>query len=92
MRHKAPEGLTAGEFFAKGLDGCTMTAAHVATGISYSSINDIAKGTTKTPRRDNIVALQEWSLRAGGPHGFYISAIKTLGLEEPTAKVAAGGR
>jgi len=84
MKHTdpAPEALTAREFFARELDGCSKTDAHRATGIAYSTIHDIAAKDGMQPRKDTLQRLQDWSLRAAALHGVYISALRTLGIEE----------
>jgi hypothetical protein len=82
-RRTTPEGLTAFAFFKRDLPGCSQTDAHLGTGISYSTVHDLASGKAKHPRTETLEKLQTWSLGAGAPHGVYISAAKTLGVAEP---------
>jgi hypothetical protein len=79
----SPKPLTAAEFFAPpGFAGFSKTNAQNATGLAYTTILDaVRKG--KAARPETLRRLQEWSLNAIETHGVYISAAKTLGLEEP---------
>lgn len=77
-----PKPLTAEEFFAASLPGCSLTDAHRATGISYTTINDISKGRVETPRKRTLRALQEWSKKAGAPHSVFISAALVLSVDD----------
>lgn len=77
-----PKGLTVGEFFERcgRLPDCSLTSAHRVTGISYSTIHDLAHGRVESPRKDTLLRLEEWSRKAGAAHGFYISAQLTMGF------------
>lgn len=83
-------GLTAREFFARALPGCSLSDAHVGTRIAYSTIFDLSKERCES-RRSTLERLQKWSLTAGAPHGVYISAAKTAGLSEPTEATGTEG-
>lgn len=89
MRSSRPTGLTAREFFERKLPSFTITAAQIATKHAYSALHDCVSGKTRSPRKDLLIALQEWSIAAIAEHGVYISAAKTLGLpEEPAFRAA----
>jgi hypothetical protein len=79
----SPRALTAPEFFAKNFPGFSMTDAQLATGIAYSTVHAVAHGR-RTPTLETAEKLQRWSLAATAEHGVYISAARTLGIEEPT--------
>lgn len=73
--------MSAAEFFALKLPGCSLSDAHRATGISYTTIHDLAHSRTGTPRRETVLRLEEWSKVAGVTHAVFISAPKTMGFE-----------
>jgi hypothetical protein len=81
-RKSQPRGLTAQEFFDQRLAGFSKTDAQHATRLSYTAIHDATRATT-SPKKDTLTKLQDWSLAAVEAHGVYISAARTLGLEEP---------
>jgi len=84
--NRSMAGLTAHAFFARGLAGCSMSDAHLATGLAYSTVNDVAKQHHESaPRIDTLKRLERWSRDAGAQHGVYISAALTLGLVDHTA-------
>lgn len=67
-------GVTAQEFFAAGIEGGSMTAAHLATKVAYSTIHRASKGdgiSLKTARE-----LERWSRSLGAE--IFISAVLTL--------------
>jgi hypothetical protein len=86
---KKPAPLTAAEFFdrarkmARMHDRFSKARAAEDTRMSYSAIHD-ATIALRSPRRETLEALQKWSLAAISEFNCYISAIKTLGLVEPT--------
>lgn len=85
-----PSGVTAAVFFDQKLPGFTLTAAHHATQFAYSALHDCVRGKTSSPRKELLIALQEWSYSAIPAHGIFISAAKTLGLPaEPSDARAA---
>jgi hypothetical protein len=81
-RPKPPEALSAQDFFARDLPGCSMTDAHLATRIAYSTVLDIAHGKC-SPRVKTVKRLEQWSREAAAAHGIYLSAARTLGLDAP---------
>lgn len=73
---KPARGVTAREFFAAGVEGGSMTAAHLATAIAYSTIHRASKGdgiSLKTARE-----LEKWSRGLGAE--VFISALLTLDI------------
>lgn len=80
MESTADRGLTAAEFFARGFKGGTMTAAHLATGIAYSTIFRAKEGGGVG--RKTAKALAAWSKTVEGTDGSFISAARTLGLDD----------
>jgi len=73
-------GLSAREYFAEAPTGA-LTAAHLATGIAYSTVHRASKGdgvNLKTARE-----LEKWSRGLNGPT--YISALATLGVHDPSS-------
>ena len=75
--------LTAAQFFALNLDKGHMTAAQLATGISYSTICDAKRGaelSVPTARK-----LEEWSrnLPSAKAEGVCIGAAVVVGLAAP---------
>ncbi len=75
--------LSPGQFFALGLDSGHMTAAQLATGISYSTICDAKSGaalSVPTAKR-----LEEWTraLPSAIEEGVCIGAAIAVGLDEP---------
>ena len=53
--------LTAVEFFARRMSGCSLTDAHRATGIAYTTIHDLAHAHVGTPRIETLRKLEAWS-------------------------------
>lgn len=74
-------GLTAREFFALALPGCSQTDAHVKTRLSYSTIVLVSAGTANA-RTTTLKRLEAWSLLqpAAKARGVWISAAKTAGF------------
>ena len=79
MESTAVRGLSAAEFFARGFKGGTMTAAHHATGIAYSTIFRAKEGGPVG--RKTAKALAAWSKTVADTEGAVISAARTLGLD-----------
>lgn len=76
MSDPSPRGVTAQEFFAAGLPGVTLTDAHHATRIAYSTIHRASKGGGI--HANSARELEAWSRGLGLP--VFISAAATLGL------------
>ncbi len=76
------ERLTPQEFFDRALEGGTMTAAQLATGIAYSTIHHARKGGTISV--ETAKALAKWSrgLDVAQAAGVCIDAAKSLGLDD----------
>lgn len=76
------ERLTPQEFFDRALEGGTMTAAQLATGIAYSTIHHARKGGTISV--ETAKALARWSraLASARLAGACIDAARSLGLDE----------
>lgn len=73
---KPARGVTAQEFFALGIEGGSMTDAHHATRIAYSTVHRASRGdgvSLATAR-----ALEKWSQAIGGE--VFISALATLDI------------
>ena len=74
-----PEGLSAVAFFARRLEDCSPHVAHLATGLSYTTVCDHAHGVVKAPRLETLERLQRWSVAAAARrHGCYILATACL--------------
>jgi hypothetical protein len=86
-----PKRLTPQEFFDLAVEGGTMTAAQLATGITYSTIHHARKGGTISV--DTAKALSRWSRALVGAvaAGVCIDAARALGLddEDPAETPAA---
>jgi hypothetical protein len=92
-KRRAPEGLSASEFFERRLPGFLKADAMREADVSLPTIRAACAGTSI--RTDTAEKLQSWSLRAIPQHGVYISAPKTLGVSEPgpgEIAAAAGGK
>lgn len=78
-------GVSAQEFFAAGVPGGTMTAAHLATRIAYSTVHRAAngKGISVATARE----LESWS--KGLAAAVYINASATLRIDDPPTTEAA---
>jgi len=73
---RTAQGITAQEFFAAGIEGGSMTDAHHATRIAYSTVHRASNGggiSVATAR-----ALETWSRALG--RDLFISAAATLGI------------
>ena len=81
--------LTAVEFFARRMSGCSITDAHRATGIAYTTIHDLAHAHVGTPRIETLRKLEAWSRAVGATHGVYLSASKTLGFDAESSDAEA---
>lgn len=71
-------GVSAQEFFAAGVDGGSMTAAHHATLVAYSTVHRASRGepvSLATARK-----LEKWSRGLGAD--VFISALLTLDLTD----------
>lgn len=92
MDEPTPRGpLTAAEFFALGLDGVTLTAAQVATGLAYTTILRARDSGSKCDPA-TLRKLSAWSREVPSAQsaGVWIDAARTLGLgDAPTAPEAA---
>ena len=79
-------GMTAQEFFAAGLEGASMTAAHCSTRIAYTTIHRASRGIDV--RADKLRELERWSLSVEGARsaGVYLSAAATMAVSRPPAK------
>lgn len=84
-----PQRLTPPQFFDLALDGGTMTAAQLATGIAYSTIHHARKGGTISV--DTAKALAKWSrdLPSAQERGVWIDAALTLGIDDAPASPTA---
>jgi hypothetical protein len=73
--------LSPAQFFDLALDGGSMTAAHLATGIAYSTVHRAGKGGGISV--DTAKALSKWSkgVPAAAAAGVYIDAAVALGLD-----------
>lgn len=73
---KPARGVTAQKFFAAGVEGGSMTDAHHATRIAYSTVHRASRGdgvSLATAR-----ALEKWSQSLGA--NIFISALATLDI------------
>lgn len=82
-------GVTAREFFAAGYEGGTLTAAHIATSIAYTTIHRASRGIDV--RADKLRELERWSMGVEGAHaaGVYLSAAATMASSRPPSKPEA---
>lgn len=74
---RSSRGVSARDFFRAAIPGGTMTAAHYATKISYTTIHRAASGAAVSPT--TAKALERWSRELGAD--LVISAALTLGLD-----------
>lgn len=83
MDEHLPRGpLTAAEFFGLDLEGVTLTAAHIGTGLAYTTILRIRdRGPDCDP--GSVRKLSAWTraLPAAQAAGVWIDAARTLGLD-----------
>ena len=83
-------GVTAAQFFALRLDGVTLTAAQLATGLAYTTICRVRdRGESCDP--DSVRRVAAWSreVPAAVDAGVWIDASATLGLVEHSTEGGA---
>lgn len=87
MEHPPDGGLTVAEFFDLELDGATMTAAQIATGLAYTTVFRARSGDAVCAV-DTAKRLAAWSrtLPSAVAAGVRIDAARTLGLDNVPAE------
>lgn len=80
-----PQRLNPRDFFDLALDGATMTAAQLATGIAYSTIHRARSGGVISV--ETAKALAEWSrgLESAQARGVVIDAALSVGITDGQA-------
>ena len=89
MAHPHPSGpLTVAEFFDRELDGVTMTAAQIATGLAYTTVFRARSGGVCAVETAKQLAAWSRTLPSAVAAGVWIDAARTLGLDSVPATEA----
>jgi hypothetical protein len=75
-------GLSAADFFALGLEGASLTAAQLGTGLAYTTVLRVRdRGSACRPQ--TVRRLERWSrsVPAAQAAGVWIDTARTLGLD-----------